>query len=111
MRPLGLGLRFGMRRMPLRILTGLAGRRMGAPSAGAAATRLTGTSVKDNLSKGDVQFRTILELVKKHGGIAYTRNRAEDQIEKARQSLLLFETSKSRTILEDLADFVLARKM
>ncbi len=68
------------------------------------------TIIRDH-NGDDVQFRTILELVKKYGGIAYTRSRAEDQIDKARQSLLLFEASKSRAILEDLTDFVLAREM
>jgi octaprenyl-diphosphate synthase len=56
-------------------------------------------------------FDIILELVSKHGGIAYARNRAKTLIDQAKQRLTLFESSKSRSVLEDLADYVLTREM
>ncbi len=56
-------------------------------------------------------FDTILDLVTKYGGITYAGNRARNHIEEAKRHLSLFETSKSRTILEDMADYVLTREM
>lgn len=56
-------------------------------------------------------FNTILELVTKHGGIAYTKSRAKGLVEQAKQSLNHFESSKSRLVLEDMAEYVLAREM
>lgn len=56
-------------------------------------------------------FNIILELVTKYGGIGYAKNRAEKLIQQAKTSLAPFEPSKSRAILEDMADYVLTRKM
>ena len=56
-------------------------------------------------------FETVLELIKKYGGIAYTRERAQKHIEQAKTCLDIFSASKSRTLLEQLADYVLVRKM
>ena len=55
-------------------------------------------------------FEIILELVTKHGGIAYASNRAKKLIAQAKQRLTLFGPSKSRSVLEDLADYVLTRE-
>ena len=56
-------------------------------------------------------FETVLELIKKYGGIAYTRKRAQEHIEQAKKSLDIFGASKPRTLLEQLADYVLLRKV
>jgi octaprenyl-diphosphate synthase len=56
-------------------------------------------------------FHTVLDLVNKYGGAAYTRKGAEDRIRQAKKYLDLFEPSKTRSLLEDLADYVVARKM
>lgn len=57
------------------------------------------------------EFRTVLELVKAHGGIRYTENRAKEHITAAKTALELFTPSASRAVLEDLADYVLARQL
>ena len=67
LRPLGIAPRSALRRMPLKTMIALAGRRMGVPSAGAPASRLTGTTVRENLLSGDVQFRTIEAAVLETG--------------------------------------------
>ncbi|MBW2020175.1 MAG: polyprenyl synthetase family protein [Deltaproteobacteria bacterium] len=56
-------------------------------------------------------FDTVLGLIKKYGGIAYTRDRAREHIDQAKKSLDIFSASKTRTLLEQLADYALAREM
>ncbi|NVM22000.1 MAG: polyprenyl synthetase family protein [Desulfobacterales bacterium] len=56
-------------------------------------------------------FDAVLSLIKKYGGIAYARKRAHEHIDQAKRSLGIFDGSKSRGLLEDLADYVLMRKM
>ncbi|NVL90357.1 MAG: polyprenyl synthetase family protein [Desulfobacterales bacterium] len=56
-------------------------------------------------------FKTVLELIEKYGGITYTGDRAREHIEQAKKCLEIFDTSRSRTLLEQLADYVLVRKM
>lgn len=59
---------------------------------------------------GEADFQTFLNLVTRYGGIFYARRRAEDLVEQACQRLCVFEPSKSRSILEDMAKYVLTRK-
>ncbi|MBW2175109.1 MAG: polyprenyl synthetase family protein, partial [Deltaproteobacteria bacterium] len=56
-------------------------------------------------------FEAVLELIKKYDGVEYTRERAREHIEKAKACLKIFSASNSRTLLEQLADYVLARQM
>ena len=56
-------------------------------------------------------FETVLGLINKYGGIAYTRDRAKEHIKQAKKCLDVFRPSKPRTLLEQLANYVLARKM
>ncbi|NVM20742.1 MAG: hypothetical protein HWN68_03045 [Desulfobacterales bacterium] len=56
-------------------------------------------------------FDAVLALIKKYGGIAYARKRAQEHIDEAKRFLDIFDGSKPRSLLEDLADYVLARKM
>jgi octaprenyl-diphosphate synthase len=56
-------------------------------------------------------FETVLGLMKKYGGIAYARDRASEHIEQAKKCLNLFGASSLRTLLEQLADYVMVRKM
>jgi octaprenyl-diphosphate synthase len=56
-------------------------------------------------------FETVLSLIKKYGGIAYTSDRAKEHIKQAKKCLEIFSASKLRTLLEQLADYVLMRKM
>ena len=56
-------------------------------------------------------FSTFLALVLKYGGIAYTRKRAKEHIDRAKKRLGRLRVSKPRTLLEDLADYILVREM
>jgi octaprenyl-diphosphate synthase len=55
-------------------------------------------------------FKLLVELIEKYGGIEYTRERAREHIEKGKKALCVFEPSKTRKILEYIADYALARK-
>jgi len=57
------------------------------------------------------QFKATLKLVNDYGGIAYTRNLAKEHLATAKNRLEVFDTSSTRTILEDLADYVLTRQV
>jgi octaprenyl-diphosphate synthase len=68
------------------------------------------TIVRDmDITESD--FETVLGLIRKYGGIAYTRDRAREHIEQAKKFLDIFSASKPRILLEQLADYVLVRKM
>ena len=56
-------------------------------------------------------FETVLGLIKKYGGIQYTRERAQEHIKHAKKSLDIFTTSKPWTLLRQIADYVLVRDM
>ena len=55
-------------------------------------------------------FKLLIKLLEKYGGIAYTKERAKYHIEKAKKTLLVFKPSKTRRILEYIADYALLRK-
>jgi len=80
----------------------------------AQASRKDREQMETIICEGEVNktdFATILGLVTKYGGITYAKNRAKALVQQAKQSLALFEPSKTRTILEDIADYVLTRTM
>jgi len=56
-------------------------------------------------------FKTVVELIMQYGGIEYTRERAQEHIDQAKKSLNIFEPSQTRTLLEQLADYVLVRRV
>jgi octaprenyl-diphosphate synthase len=56
-------------------------------------------------------FETVVKLITEYGGIEYTRKRAQEHIDQAKKGLDIFEPSRTRILLEQLADYVLARKM
>jgi octaprenyl-diphosphate synthase len=56
-------------------------------------------------------FRTLVELLDKHGGIAYTRKAAASYIETAKQALSIFEPTQAKDIMMDIADYALARRV
>ncbi len=62
-----------------------------------------------DLTKAD--FDSILGLARQYGGIEYTKKLARKHIEQAKKCLDVFDASKPRILLEDLAEYVLARKM
>jgi octaprenyl-diphosphate synthase len=66
--------------------------------------------IKDqNFSVED--FKTLIELLEKHGGLAYTQKVAAAYIDKAKQALSIFESSQTRDIMLDIADYALARRV
>lgn len=55
-------------------------------------------------------FEEVLGIIRRCGGITYTRDRAREHVGKAKQSLQLFPVSTTRILLEQIADYVPARK-
>jgi len=56
-------------------------------------------------------FKTLIELLDKHGGFAYTKNVAADYINNAKNALSIFQPSQTKTIMLDLADYALTRNL
>ena len=68
------------------------------------------TIIRDpDLARED--FDSILDLIIKYGGIEYSKDRAQEHVDQAKTCLDIFEASKPRALLKDLADYVLTRKM
>ena len=57
------------------------------------------------------EFNVLVDLLKRNDGIAYTENKAAFCIEKAKEALSVFEPSKTRDSLFDIADYTLARRI
>ena len=57
------------------------------------------------------EFKTLVGLLEKNEGIAYTQKTAAANIEKAKNALSVFEPSKTKDTLFDIADYALARSM
>jgi octaprenyl-diphosphate synthase len=56
-------------------------------------------------------FVELKELVTRHGGIEYTRRLAMDHIEQAKKAIEVFPPHPTKEILEDMADFVICRRV
>ncbi|MCP4623472.1 MAG: polyprenyl synthetase family protein [bacterium] len=56
-------------------------------------------------------FRILVELLDKHGGITYTQKTAASYIDTAKQALSIFESTQARDIMMDIADYALARRV
>ena len=56
------------------------------------------------------ELKPVFELVQKYGGLQYTRERAESHKNRAKKALEIFPPGPDRQILEDLAEFVIARR-
>lgn len=59
----------------------------------------------------DEDFHTLIKALDKHGGLAYTQQVAASYIELAKQALAIFESSQTRDIMLDIADYALARQV
>ena len=57
------------------------------------------------------EFKALVQLLEKNDGIAYTIAKATSYIEKAKDALSVFEASKTRDTLLDIADYTLARRL
>lgn len=55
-------------------------------------------------------FETLKQLLERHGGLAYTRDKARQHVQIAKDALLQFQPSETTGILNDLADFTLQRR-
>ena len=55
------------------------------------------------------EFNALVDLLKKNDGIAYTEKKAEFCIAKAKEALSVFEPSKTKDSLVDIANYALAR--
>jgi octaprenyl-diphosphate synthase len=55
-------------------------------------------------------FEILIELLKKYGGLEYTKRLASEHIENAKNSILFFEPSETKEILLNIADYALVRK-
>ncbi|MCF8067656.1 MAG: polyprenyl synthetase family protein [Desulfobacterales bacterium] len=64
---------------------------------------------KDDLSDEDLDI--FIKLLQKYGGLNYTEQIAAEHVEKAKRALDLFQPSKSKDILSDIADYALSRKL
>lgn len=56
-------------------------------------------------------FGYLTKLLEKYGGLSYTREKAVDNINRAKKALSVFEPSETRQVLELLADYALVRKV
>ncbi|MFW6335197.1 MAG: polyprenyl synthetase family protein, partial [Desulfosalsimonas sp.] len=54
-------------------------------------------------------FKTLLDLLEKYGGLDYAEKMASDNLARAKQQLEIFSPSETRDILEILADYALHR--
>jgi octaprenyl-diphosphate synthase len=57
------------------------------------------------------EFQILIALMKKYGGIAYTEKKAMACVAKAKEALSVFEPSKIKDSLMDIADYVFARRI
>ncbi len=68
-----------------------------------------------NIIKNEIfsrnDFETLIDMLNKYGGIAYTEHLAAKHIERAKEALAVFEPSETREIMLDVADYTLARKV
>ncbi|MBN2644011.1 MAG: polyprenyl synthetase family protein [Desulfuromonadaceae bacterium] len=62
---------------------------------------------EDTLSDEDLQ--KVIALINRYDGIGYTRRRAQELVEQAKQHLQLFEECEVRQALEIVADYVVSR--
>lgn len=58
----------------------------------------------------DEDFTFLMNLITDHGGLEYTKQKAQEAREKAKGFLTGFASNSSRQILIDLADYVIERK-
>lgn len=56
-------------------------------------------------------FKTLIELLDKHGGLAYTQKVAAAYIDNAKKALATFEPSQTKDIMMDIADYAIARRV
>jgi octaprenyl-diphosphate synthase len=56
-------------------------------------------------------FKSLIELLKNYGGLAYTEKTAASYIDAAKKALSVFEPSRTKETMVDIADYALARRV
>jgi octaprenyl-diphosphate synthase len=74
------------------------------------ADRQSMVAILENHNFTGAEFASLVEMLKRHGGIAYTEAQAAAHIQQAKSALLSFEDSPTRKTLMDIADYALVRK-
>ena len=64
-----------------------------------------------NKDFSEKDFKTLVELMEKYGGLAYTQETAAHYINKAKSALSVFEPSQPKEIMLDIANYALARRL
>ena len=70
--------------------------------------------IQDIAKKGvpeQEEIGLVFDLVRKYGGLEYTRNQAESHKSRAVKALEVFSPGRDRQVLEELADFVIERRV
>jgi octaprenyl-diphosphate synthase len=71
--------------------------------------RLKIESIIKNKKFSGSNFKSLIKLLEKYGGISYTEECAKYHVKQAKESLLVFKPSETRNILEYIADYTLLR--
>jgi octaprenyl-diphosphate synthase len=74
-------------------------------------TRVRMTEIIKNKNFSVQSFETLVNILKSHGGIKYTEQKAAEHISGAKAALSIFDKSKTKEILLHIADYALKRKM
>ena len=69
------------------------------------------TQILQNPKFTVADFKTLVGLLDKHGGIAYTKEVAASYIDKAKKALSIFDPCRTKEIMLDIADYALARRV
>jgi octaprenyl-diphosphate synthase len=64
-----------------------------------------------NLEFTAEDFKTLVDLLDKYGGIEYTQQTAASYIETAKTALSVFDSSPTKDTMLDIADYALARRV
>jgi octaprenyl-diphosphate synthase len=63
-----------------------------------------------NRASSDSVLHEMLGYLREYGGLAYTADKASQYVNKAKENLGLFEDCDTKTLLMDLADYIIKRK-
>ena len=57
------------------------------------------------------EFEKVIDLLHKYGGIEYTRKKATEHIQLAKEAISIFDPSQAKDVLLDIADYALVRRL
>ncbi len=76
-----------------------------------AADRRQMENIIRNKTFSQQEFKILIDLLQKYGGIDYTYQMAQNSVENAKEKLMVFEPGDTRDVLMMLADYALIRKI